>query len=254
MAKLPLSVCFISFNEEANMERTLKSVADIASEIIVVDSHSADKTVQIAEKFGAKVYSEDWKGFEKQKNSALEKCTQPWILSLDCDEVPDETLRHSIVGAVLSGAFSGYVLSRRTFYAGKFLRFSWQPDRRLRLVKASAKPEWRGGDVHEYLHIEGDTGRLEGELQHFSYKDIEDHMHRLIKYARLSAGEYRKKGRKMSFFKLFFSPLGAFLKKYILRLGFLDGFRGFLAAFSSLLYVFLKYVFLWELEMKNRDS
>jgi len=254
MAKLPLSVCLISFNEEDNIERTIKSVSDLASEIIVVDSYSTDKTVEIAEKLGAKVYSEEWKGFEKQKNSSMEKCTQPWILSLDCDEVPDENLRHAIVGAVLSGSYNGYTLNRRTFYAGKFLRFSWQPDRKLRLVKSSAKPEWKGGDIHEYLCVDGETGRLEGELQHYSYKDIADHMHRLVKYAQLSAGVYRKKGRKMSYFKLLFSPWGAFLKKFILRLGFLDGFRGFLAAFSSFLYVFLKYVFLWELEMKNRDS
>jgi glycosyltransferase involved in cell wall biosynthesis len=254
MAKLPLSVVLISFNEEDNIGRTLESVSSIASEIIVVDSHSTDKTVEIAKQFGAKVYIEDWKGFTDQKNSALEKCTQSWVLSLDCDEVLNEELRQSIAGAVISGLFNGYVLNRRSFYLGKFMRFSWQPDRKLRLVRASANPRWDGGDLHESLHVDGQTGMLNGELEHYSYKDLQDHMSRVVKYARIGAENYKRKGHKKSFFKLVFNPPAAFIKKYFFKLGFLDGFRGLLVAFSSLFYVFLKYAFLWELENNKSDS
>lgn len=254
MDKLALSVALISFNEEENLPRTLKSVADIASEIIIVDSHSTDNTVAIAEEFGAKVFVEDWKGFSEQKNSALQKCTQSWILFLDCDEVLSDELKRSVTGAIISGSHDGYTLGRRTFYAGKFLRFTWQPDKKLRLVKASASPQWQGEEVHESLNIKGTTGFLNGDLLHYSYKDVSDHFKRTISYAKASALSYSKRGKKFSYFNLLFNPPWAFVKKYFVRLGFLDGFRGFLVASSSFMYVFLKYAFLWELELKNRES
>lgn len=257
MAKLPLSVAIISFNEEANLPRTLKSVADIASEIIIVDSHSTDRTVEIAKEFGAKVYIEDWKGHIAQKNSALEKCSEPWILALDCDEVLTDELRHSVTGAVISGAADGYVLNRRTFYAGKFLRFSWQPDRKLRLVKRTAKPEWGGYNPHDVLSISGTEGKLKGDLHHFSFKDVSDHFQRTVSYAKIAADSYHKRGKRFSLFRLLFNPPAAFVKKYFFRLGFLDGFRGFIAAFSSFVSVAMKYIFLWEIEKtvkKDSDS
>lgn len=257
MDKLPLSVALISFNEEANLLRTLKSVADIASEIIVVDSHSTDRTVEIAKEYGAKVYIEDWKGFSAQKDSAMGKCTQPWVLVIDCDEVLSEELRTSLIAGVISNAYDGYMINRRTFYAGKFLRFSWQPDSRLKLVRKSANPVRGGNDLHDVLEIKGRVGKLKGDLQHYSYKDIEDHFHRLTKYARTSADIYKKNGRKFSFFNLMLNPPAAFVKQYIFRLGLFDGFRGFLAAFSTFVYVFLKYAFLWEIEntaKKKSDS
>lgn len=252
MKKLPLSVSIISFNEENNLPRTLDSVKDIASEIIIVDSHSTDKTVEIAESYGAKVFVEDWKGHVAQKNSALEKCTEPWILALDCDEVLDEALAESVIKAVESGKFEGYVLNRKTHYCGQFLKYSWQPDLKLRLVKRSASPYWGGYDPHDVLKIdEGKKGRLNGDLYHYSYADIYDHWQRMIKYSKTVAESYQKKGKKFKMYKLILNPLSAFFKKYFLKLGFLDGFRGLAVAFSSFVYVFLKYLFLWELEYKQ---
>jgi len=253
--KLPLSVALISFNEEENIERTLKSVSDIAAEIIVVDSHSTDNTVLIAKRWGSKVYDEDWKGHVAQKNSALQKCTQPWILSLDCDEVPDEGLLRAIRNAVEKPTSDGYSVNRRTFYMGKFLKYSWQPDRKLRLVRKDANPVWGGYDPHDFLQIDGSTEKLSGgDLLHYSYKNIFDHYQRLVKYAKVAAGSYHRDGKKYTTAALLLKPAFAFIKKYIIKRGFMDGFAGFAVAVSTSVYVYLKYLFLREIQTERENG
>jgi len=252
IAELPLSVSIISFNEAANIGRTLDSINAIASEIIVVDSHSTDNTLEIARTSGAKVYIEDWKGHIRQKNSALEKCTQPWILSLDCDEVVSPALREAIIKAVKEGDRPGYHINRRTFYLGKLLRYAWQPDWNLRLVRKTAEPEWVGYDPHDRLRIAGKGGYLKGDLIHYSYKDLNDHMRRLMAYAAITARSYHRQGKRFHWHNLLLNPPAAFLKKYVMRRALLDGSQGFFVAMSSVIYVFLKYLFLWEIERSGR--
>jgi glycosyltransferase involved in cell wall biosynthesis len=247
--KLPVSAALISFNEEANIERTLKAVLPFVSEVVIVDSHSIDRTAEIASGLGAKVYDEDWKGHIAQKNSALEKCTMPWVLCLDCDEVVDEDLRRDIENAVRTGGMDGYSVNRMTFYMGRFLKYSWQPDWKLRLVKRSAEPVWAGYDPHDVLTIKGSTGKLGGGyLLHYSYKDTFDHYQRLVKYSRIAAQSYYSNGKRFSYFGLFSKPVFAFVKKYLLKGGFRDGFAGFAVAVSSFIYVYLKYLFLKEIQ------
>ena len=247
-SELPLSVSIISFNEAANIGRTLNSILPIASEIVVVDSHSTDNTPKIAAEKGAKVFDEDWKGHIRQKNSALEKCTQPWILSLDCDEVVSSELREAIIEAVSQGNRPGYTINRRSFYLGKLLRYAWQPDWKLRLVRKDAGPSWVGYDPHDRLRIAGRSGRLKGDLIHYSYADLRDHLQRLITYAEITATSYHQNGRRFHWRHLLISPQVAFLKKYILKRAFLDGSQGFIVSMSSFIYVFLKYLFLWEID------
>jgi glycosyltransferase involved in cell wall biosynthesis len=253
-AELPLSVSIISFNEAANIGRTLDSIKPLASEIIVVDSHSTDNTREIAEKNGANVYAEDWKGHIRQKNSALEKCTQPWILCLDCDEVVSYELREAIVKAVREGVRPGYRINRRTFYLGKLLQYAWQPDWKLRLVRKDAEPRWAGYDPHDRLQIAGQSGRLQGDLIHYSYADLSDHMQRLVTYAEITATSYHRNGKRFQWHHLLVNPLVAFIKKYILKRSFLDGSQGFIVSMSSFVYVFLKYLFLWEIDKKRSES
>jgi len=253
-AELPLSISIISFNESANIGRTLDSIKAIASEIVVVDSHSSDNTLEIAEASGAKVYVEDWKGHIRQKNSALEKCTQPWILSLDCDEVVGLELREAIIKAVKQGTQSGYRINRRTFYLGKMLRYAWQPDWNLRLVHRDAGPRWVGYDPHDRLQIDGRCGRLKGDLIHYSYADLRDHMQRLIAYAEITANSYHRNGKQFQWHHLLVNPQVAFIKKYLLKRAFLDGSQGFFVSMSSFIYVFLKYLFLWEIEKNMAGS
>ncbi len=248
MLKTTLSVAVISFNEEDNIERTLKSIVDMADEIVVVDSHSTDKTREIALSYGAKVFIEDWKGYINQKNSALEKCKGDWILCLDCDEVVTEELKDEIIRAIDTTKIDGYFINRRTVYLNKELKYAWQPDWKLRLVRRGASPRWTGYDPHDSLCINGKTGRLKGILLHYPYKDLTHHFMKLIKYARISASSYKEMNRRFRIYNLIFNPIFSFLKQYLFKRGFLDGFRGFIAAFSSFCYVFLKYLFLWEIE------
>ncbi|MCD8553628.1 glycosyltransferase family 2 protein [Seleniivibrio sp.] len=254
--KLPVSAALISFNEEKNIERTLNAVLPFVSEVIIVDSHSTDRTAEIARGLGAQVYDEDWKGHIAQKNSALEKCTKPWVLCLDCDEVVDGSLRKEIENAVRSGALDGYSVNRMTHYMGRFLKHSWQPDWKLRLVKRSAEPVWAGYDPHDVLTIKGRTGRLKnGYLLHYSYKDTFDHYQRLVKYSKIAAESYNKNGKRFSYLDLFTKPLFAFVKKYFIKAGFRDGFAGFAVAVSSSIYVYLKYLFLKEIQDgKNKNG
>lgn len=253
-AELPLSISIISFNESANIGRTLDSIKAIASEIVVVDSHSTDNTRKIAEASGARVYVEDWKGHIRQKNSALEKCTQPWILSLDCDEVISLELREAIIKAVQQGTLPGYRINRRTFYLGKMLRYAWQPDWNLRLVRRDAGPRWVGYDPHDRLQIDGRCGRLNGDLIHYSYADLRDHMQRLVAYAEITAKSYHRNGKRFQWHHLLINPQVAFIKKYLLKRAFLDGSQGFFVSMSSFIYVFLKYLFLWEIKKNVAGS
>lgn len=250
-----ISAAIITFNEEANLGRTLKSIKNFTSEIIIIDSGSNDKTREIALNFGAKVYIEEWKGFAEQKNSLIPKCNFDWILFLDADEEITDTLKYSIIEKIETENFvNGFFIKRKTFYLGKLLKHSWQPDSKLRLVRKNANPIWVGNEIHEKLHIDGKTAELDGFLIHYSYKNISHHFQKTLHYSVISARDYYQKGKKFSFLKLLFNPAIAFIRMYILNLSMLDGLRGFIAAFSSAFYTAMKYIHLWELASnQNKD-
>ncbi|MCX7879179.1 MAG: glycosyltransferase family 2 protein [Ignavibacteria bacterium] len=258
--KISLSVALVAYNEEENIARTLSAISGFAEEIVVVDSFSVDKTVEIAKDFGAKVFQEEWKGFVEQKNSALKKCTHNWILFLDCDEVVTVSLAEEIVSAVYENIKYAYLLDRRTVYLGKELRYSWRPDWKLRLVRKDCNPRWVGNYLHEGLIADCPQKKLKGKLLHYPFKNLEHHYEKTLFYSKTSAKVYFQSGRKFSFFKLFFSPIFAFVKLYFINLGFLDGVRGLFAGVSAFVSSFLKYSFLWEknyerkLNEKNKRS
>lgn len=249
--KLPLSVSIISFNEEDNIQKMLETIEDIASEIIIVDSGSTDKTREIAKNYGAIIYNEEWKGHVAQKNSALQKCSKEWILCLDCDEVLSNKLKLSIIEAIQSGKHKAYFVNRKTFYLGKLMNFAWRPDWKLRLVHRELAPHWNGLDPHDYLEISSNESKkkLNGDLIHYSYSGIKEHFSKTIEYARISAKSYYKSGRRFNPFKLILNPTIAFIRLYFVNLGFLDGVRGFIAGLSSYIGTFLKYAFLFELQI-----
>ena len=251
--KLPLSVSLISFNEESRIAETLNAIKDIASEIIVIDSHSTDKTREIAVDLGCKVFIEDWKGHAPQKQSSLEKCTQKWILCLDCDEVVSEDLKIEIIKAIKNNLNTSYTLNRKTVYLGKLMEYSWQPDRKLRLVKKDSNPRWIGEDVHDKLISDYKIVNLKGDLLHYSYFSISHHFKKAIDYAKISAKVYYKNGKRAKILNLIINPIYAFLNMYFFRSGFLDGWRGLVAAFSSFFGTFIKYAMLWELQSKENE-
>ncbi len=252
MEKLPLSVAIITYNEEDIIGRTLEAVKDIASEIIVVDSHSTDKTREIAESFGAKVYVEEWKGYAGQKNSALEKCTQEWILFLDADEIVSEELKKSIAEELKNPRADGYLINRRTYYLGKLLKYTWQPEWRLFLVNKKAHPRWIG-EPHAFISINSKkVSKLKGDLHHFSYKDFRDHVYKALKSSKETAISKYKSGYRCNVLNLIISPLWAFVKTYIIKKGMFDGYPGLIASCMTMIYTFFKYVFLYELQLKEK--
>ena len=253
MNKLPISVVLITYNEQENIKRTLEAIKDFASEIIIVDSHSTDNTRQIAKSQGAIVYEEDWKGYREQKNSALRKATNEWILSIDADEVITNELKEEIANVIANPQADGYFINRRTVFLGKKLKYALYPDRQLRLVKQKANPIWTGGSVHELLKIDGKTAQLKGYVLHYSYRDLNDYILRLNKYARLWAEDALRKNKKPNINRLIISPLTAFIKNYFLKLGLLDGMRGFIVSCATSYYSLLKGFYLWEKITENKE-
>ena len=275
-----LSVVIITHNEEANIGRTLTSVqpliADGKGEIIVVDSGSTDRTVEIAKSFGARVFIEEWKGYAPQKNSAIDKAVGDWILSLDADEEverklgtliafavserpqhPKEELLAAIHGVTTSHAnISGYWMQRRNNFLGRWIRHGgFWPDPKLRLFrKGSGQFENRA--VHEDVRLSGKEGRLlDGALLHHSYPTLADYIDHMNHYSSLGAEmAVAKRPRGFSMFNIVLRPLATFIYNYFFRLGFLDGREGLLLHLYHAVYVSWKYAKAWELGRKKESS
>lgn len=250
VTKLSLTVAIIAHNEQDRLPATLLKIADIASEIAIINSDSTDNTEAIALAFGAKVKRKQFINYVDQKNALLDMCTQDWILFLDADEVLNDELKEAIVKVIQEDRQEAFELNRLTFYLGKLLKHAWQPNYRLRLVRRSANPRWVGDIVHESLECDAKTARLPGYIIHYSYRDVQDHFQRTVRYAKMSAQSYILRNKKPSLFKILFSPVFSFTKLYFVKLGFLDGRAGLIAAWSAFIYTFLKYVYLWEASLK----
>jgi glycosyltransferase involved in cell wall biosynthesis len=252
---LPLSVSIITFNEEVNLARCLESVRDLATEIVIVDSGSTDRTAEIAARFGARFEHSPWPGFRIQKQIALDRCSQPWVLCLDADEALSLELAQSIRQGLDHpiAELTGCWLNRRTWYLGGWIWHAWYPEWRLRLVRRGAA-SWTGRDPHPSLTVQGPTQRLHGDLLHYSFRDLEDHLRRTIQYARVSAAAYAADGRRFHWHQLLLSPWVAFFRHLLLKQGFRDGWRGWLISGSRAMDVFAKYAFLLESERSTRPS
>ena len=252
---LPISVAVITLNEEANLARCLQAVADFASEIVVIDSGSTDGTASVARRFNAIFEVVPWPGFVQQKNNALERCSQPWVLGLDADEVLSPELIASLRQLFANGdpGESGYWVNRRTWYLGDWIWHAWYPEWILRLVRRTGAA-WRGLDPHATLQLDGPTRRLEGDLLHYSFRDLADHLQRTIRYAQTMAASYAREGRRFHWYQLVFSPWLAFFKHLILKQGWRDGWRGWLICSVKWVDVFAKYAFLLEREILAKGA
>ena len=284
-----LSVVIITVNEEANISRTLASVkplvADGKGEIIVVDSGSTDRTVEIAKSFGAKVFVEEWKGYAAQKNSAIDKAKGDWILSLDADEelssnlaaeitaaLNDQSLRENNQGVAdcatdrlqailqvqrdagipLSGFTFGYWLRRNNFFLGRSIKHGgFWPDPKMRLFRRGAG-RFEDRSVHEDVRLEGPQGTLDHALIHHSYPTLSDYIDHMNRYSSLGAEMVAAKGRvRFSFVNIVLRPMFSFTYNYFFRLGFLDGREGLLLHLYHGVYVSWKYAKASELSRKQ---
>jgi len=238
-----LSVVIITYNEEKNIERCLDSVKDIADDIIVVDSFSTDKTQQICLSKGVCFIKHKFEGYIEQKNFANAQAKYQHILSLDADEAISNELRKSILSVKNNWLYDGYTMNRFTNYCGKWIKHcGWYPDKKLRLFDKT-KGKWTGLKIHEKVELmpKSAISFLKGDILHYSYYTIASHIAQANKFSDISAKILFSKNKKTSIFKIIFSPVIKFLCDYFLKLGFLDGFYGFVICKISAHANFLKY-------------
>jgi glycosyltransferase involved in cell wall biosynthesis len=237
-----LSLIVIAKNEEASIGRCLRSAA-FADEMVVVDNDSTDKTAEIARNLGARVIAApDWPGFGPQKNRALAAATGDWVLSLDADEWVEAPLADEIRAAMTgSDAADGYNIPRRSRFCGKVVRFcGWSPDYVLRLFRRE-RGRFSDDKVHEHVDVEGRVARLKNPIEHDSITDLADAEDKIERYAVAAAAALRARGKTASPLKPWLRGLGAFLRTYIWRLGFLDGKTGWQVANYNRRYTFEKW-------------
>lgn len=253
MSAAKLSACIIAFDEEDRIGECLESVA-FCDEILVVDSHSRDATREIAKAAGARVIERDWPGHVKQKEFAIREAAHDWVLCVDADERISAPLRAEIE-ALRARGFpdrAGWRIPRLSSYFGRWMRRGgWYPDLQLRLFDRR-RGRWAGRDPHDRVELEpgaaAAVGRLAGPLLHHPYRSLEDHLRTIDRYTTTMAEGLYREGRRTRFGDLGLRPIGRFLRFYVLRLGFLEGWRGLLQARLAAHYVHLKYAKLRLLE------
>ena len=252
MKKPRITLFIIAKNEAHRIAACILSARDIVSEIIVVDSNSSDKTALVCKELGALVYTREFDGFANQKNFALSKVSGEWALNLDADERLSSSLQAEILQAVKQPNVAGYYLPFCNYFLGKKMRFSGlRKEKHLRLVRTQ-RAHYVGGLVHEGLEVDGPLQILQNPVNHFSYDTIENYFAKFNKYTTLAAQQMHQSGKRFGLLKLLFTLPFEFLKRYILKLGILDGMRGLLWASFSTYYVYVKYAKLWQLEQEHK--
>ena len=249
---MKISAVVITFNEEDKIEAALQSVAGIASEIVVVDSLSTDRTVKLARKYTDRVFERKWTSYADQKNFANSQAFHPWILSLDADERLSPELRKELLALKNDEpACSAFSIPRQVFYLGRWIKHSgWYPDRKIRLFRRD-QARWEGEYVHEKLAVAGEVKMLKGVIHHFTYRNISDHLARINQFSDLGAQKLYAAKKKCRWVHLLVLPGSRFLKSYILKGGFLDGFAGLAISVLNGYAIFVRYAKLREIWKKG---
>lgn len=252
---IPVSVILITKNEEENIRRCLNSVS-WADEIVVVDSGSSDRTVEIARRYTHKVYVTDWHGFFKTKEYAISKTRNWWILWLDADEEVTEELRNSILNLTDDQlqANQAFAMNRRTYFMGRWIKHcGWSPEFVVRLFHKNWA-RFSRDSVHERLIVEGKIGHLSGDLLHYTDQNFKHYFKKFHHYTELAAQDLFVKGVTIRWWAVTLRALAAFFKIYFLKRGFLDGIQGFQIATLTSFYIFVKYFKLWELQRTHGSA
>lgn len=239
---MKISAVIITHNEARNIGRCLASLKGVADEVVVLDGHSTDRTVEICREHGARVMGQDWLGYSATKNLGNEMASHPYILSMDADEALSPELKASVLAVKdsLSGAYS---LNRLAFYCDRPIRHGgWYPDVKIRLFPRE-RARWEGAFVHEELRVDAGVPvtHLEGDLLHYTYYSVAEHRERARRYADLAAVRLRGRGKAGLLVKAIFSPAWRFFQMYCLKLGVLEGWRGWRIAMIAAREVFWKY-------------
>lgn len=247
---IKLSGVIITYNEERNIERCLQSLINVVDEIVVVDSYSTDNTKAICEKFKVQFIEQEFLGYIEQKNFAMNQATYDYIVSLDGDEALSETLQKSIIQLKNKWTADGYYCNRFNNFCGQWIKHSdWYPNIKLRVFDRR-KAEWKGINPHDEIAMndnESRTGHLKGDILHWTYQTFSEFNQKTEYFSTIAAKAYYEKGKKVTLLNLIWNPSWAFFKAYFLRLGFLDGFNGFMISYQTGNITFLKYAKLREL-------
>lgn len=238
-----LSAVIITYNEERNLKRCLESLVGIVDEVVIIDSNSSDGTCTIANTYNARVIQHPFKGFAEQKNIGVQNATHDWVLSLDADEALSESLKQAILKIKIEPKFDAYFFNRLTSFCGKFIKHgSWYPDRQCRMWNKN-KGKWTGL-VHEtwrFYDTHNQYGYIKDNILHYSFYTVEDYFKMIERYTSLSAESYFNSNKKVSMLKLYLGPVVKFINDYFLKLGFLDGTKGFKAHYLAAYMSFVKY-------------
>jgi glycosyltransferase involved in cell wall biosynthesis len=255
MKNIPLSIAIITKNEEKNIGACLQSIS-FASQIVVIDSGSTDKTLEIASAFGCETYQEKWHGFGPQKQLAIDKCREPWILVLDADErIPPQTaeaIKEIVTAQHVTEA--GFSFPRKNYFQGRWIKHAgWWPDRIVRLFRKGTG-SMTGVAVHEAVEVKGVVGKLNVPIEHFTESNLSKVIQKIDKYSTLGAQEAFMAGKKSSIFEAFARAFSTFIQDYFLKLGLLDGKQGLTLAITDSINKYFKYAKLTELERSSRGE
>jgi glycosyltransferase involved in cell wall biosynthesis len=254
-AKPTVSAIVVCFNEEDNIGDCLESLR-WCDEIVVVDSYSTDRTIEICQRYTVRVIQRTWAGYRDQKAFAHSQATKDWVMLVDSDERVSPDLKDEIREALQNdgGRYAGYAVPRLVYYLKRWWRRGgWYPDYDIRLFLRK-QATWSGKDPHEKILVDGRVRRLQHPLHHFSYRDIADHIERINRFTSISSRELKNDQQRWRLSDALFRPAFRFFRSYILKRGFMEGFAGFYVAVSAAVYVFLKYAKLWELESGDEDD
>lgn len=247
-----LSAVVITYNEENNIERCLGSLG-FADEIVVLDSFSTDRTVELARKYTGNVACREFTGFSDQWNAALEMAREDWVLIVGADEVVSDKLAAEITDAIADGSCDGYRMPRLTWFVGRPIQHcGWYPDYQLRLARKS-RARFPDRLVHEHLVVDGIIGALKHDLAHYSYTSLDDYTRKMITYARAAAMQKLREGCGFRITDLVVAPALTFVKMFILKQGFRDGLHGFVLSALSACSTALRYATMWEMTMRRED-
>ncbi len=249
-----VSVVIIAKNEAHIIGTTLQSLRGITDDVVVVDNGSTDGTQALCIQLGARVLEVEWLGYGPTKNIGIDAARHHWILNIDADEALDEVLRNSIAQLQFVNEDTVYECAFKNFFCGKWIRYGeWGTDWHVRLFNKN-KVRWNTAAVHENLQLPDKVKvqRLQGHILHYTVQDMEEYMGKTMRYARLNARKYFEQGKKAGFFKLRLAAGFSFFKNYLLRLGFLDGWEGYLIARTTAWYTFLKYAYLRQMNAARK--
>ncbi len=241
-----ISVYMITYNNERTVEKALQSVT-WADEIVVVDSFSHDKTMEICRKFTDKVFQRKWPGHRDQYQYAADLTTHEWIMFVDADEEVSSELAKEIRETLNGGAegVDGFFVYRRTYYLGRWIRYGgWYPDGEIRLYRRK-KGKWEGG-LHAKIEVDGKVRSLKNQYLHYTYRNISDQIQTIDRYSSIAIEDMVNSSKSFRLANLIFNPPFRFFKEYVLKLGFMDGIPGLIIAISTAYYAFIKHAKLWE--------